>query len=158
MKNITKAFVSCFFFLFACHANSETPLKLSGNYVYNNSDEKLVLSFKNDGVVLLRRYKRDTSAEGMKYKKMPTESIWAPYIVHANNEAKALVCENGNPFGKCTATTFSSAENEVDWGNTTFNKTELSYTKSRFDFGPYTFEKLAEIYKFKLSKIVPGKI
>ena len=157
MYSNTKIFVTCFLISISATANSEPALNPAGNYIYQNKTEQLVLSFKEKGVVLLRRYKAsDRSSNG--YKSVPSESIWAPYIEHGQNEAKALVCENGNPFGKCTATSFSADGNNIEWGDTIFQKTSLSFNTSKFDFGPYSFEKLSEIYKFKFSKIVHSKL
>lgn len=158
MYKITKIFITCFLISISAAANSEPAMNLTGNYMFQNENEQLVLSFKDKGVVLLRRYKSTSHKSANGYKSIPSESIWAPYIEYGKNTARALVCENGNPFGKCDATSFSADGNNVDWGDKTFQKTSLSFNSSKFDFGPYTFEKLSEIYKFKFSKIVQSKL
>ena len=128
-------------------------LDVSGNYIYKGSSERLVLSFKEDGVVLFRRYSGFYTSAGVSYKPIPSESTWAPYIVNTNNLAKALICQYGNPKGHCSATEISVTGDIVKWGRISFTKTAESFHRSKFDKGPYSFEKLNNLYAVKMSII-----
>ena len=134
-------------------ASLAASLDISGNYVYKGSSEKLVLSFPSKGVVLFRRYEGRWGSSGLKFSKTPIENIYAPYIVKSKNSAKALICQHGNPKGSCWAKEFSLSGDNVKWGRSTYVKSSDSFAKSKYDKGPYTFNKLKNMYSLKMKLI-----
>lgn len=139
--------------VFSSSAASATSLNLSGNYLYERGSQKLVLTFTEDGVVLFRRYEGRYTSSSIKFKTIPSESTWAPYIMNSRTSAKALICQYGNPDGYCSAKAFSTSGDTVKWGRMTFSKSDDSFKSSKFDKGPYSFKQLKSIFKSKFHLI-----
>jgi len=147
---------ACIFVLCSASAYSEqATLNITGNYVYKNDNEQLVLSFKEKNVVLLRRYEGALSKAGVEYKNKPSESSWSPYIASNNYNARVLVCPKSNPNAACSAVDLSVNGDTILWNAKTFTKTKNSFAASKFDFGPYSFERLEKVYKLRMPLITP---
>lgn len=155
MKNFTcKPMAVLTIIFFTCITTAyAASLNISGNYIYKGSSEKLVLTFHSKGVVLFRRYEKRYAGSRTTFSKTPIESTWMPYITKNKSSGKALICQYSNPKGTCWAQAFTVTGKKVKWGGITFIKTQKSFAKSKYDKGPYSFSKLKNIYRAKMSLI-----
>ena len=156
-KIIFKSGVLLCLIMFSPVSLTSTGLQVTGNYVHISSEERQVLSFTEQGVVLFRRYEGGYTKTGVDFKSVPLETTWAPYISDAENSARALICQYGNPNRHCEAVEMKKLpETEsILWSGKSFKKTAESFKSSRHDKGPFTFNELKSIFKTKMTIITP---
>jgi len=155
MKSHILSFVVSVVLFSSMQVHASTGFATTGNYVYKNKSEQIVLSFPKQGVVFYRRFIGGFEKTGEQYKKLPSASTWAPYVSSGNDSAKALICEFSNPTRKCSTVkveTGSDADSVV-WSGKVFKKTDKKFQSSRFDQGPYTFKELEKIYRSRMPMI-----
>ena len=155
MKNHILSFVVSIVVFSSVQVQANTGFATTGNYVYKDKSERIVLSFPKQGVVFYRRFIGGFEKTGKQYKKMPSASTWAPYVANGSDSAKALICEFSNPTRKCSTVEVENGPdaNSVLWSGKLFKKTDEKFQSSRFDQGPYTFKELERIYRSRMPMI-----